>query len=287
MNRETGTESGGIGTAGPPDDDDHWPGGPWPDESGPDESWPQRQPAIPPRAVVAGLAADPRLPVWIRRGVISAIVFLPVYFWHGWRLALSAAALAAIVDTLYQAKTMALIPAAARVSSAQRRTSRRLLLARPFGYLAVHTRTIPGTASVLDHLVIGPGGVYAVDSQRWDRRLPVRTLASGKGTTTGQVMYHGPFSQKDRLNHAGWEAAQASRLLSQALGRDVPVKPVMVIYGPTVPWAVASLRGVDVLAGRSIGKYFRSRKRARKSGPLSWEEAGEIFAAAQQVLPYL
>lgn len=282
MNRETGTGPGRIGTAGPEDDEEPWAAAAWQDDS-----WPQAQQAVPARAIVAGLAADPRLPVWIRRAVITAIVFLPVCIWQGWRLGLTVAALAAIVDTLYQAKTMALIPAAARVSSAQRRTRRRLLLARPFGYLAIHTRTLPGTPSVLDHLVVGPGGVYAVDSQRWDRRLPVRTLASGRGTTSGQVLYHGPFSQKDRLAHASWEAAQASRLLSKALGREIQVKSAMIIYGPTVPWAVASLRGVDVLAGRSVGKYFRSRRRARKAGPLSWEEAGEIFAAAQQLFPYL
>ena len=58
-----------------------------------------------------------------------------------------------------------------------------------------------------------------------------------------------------------------------------------MIYGPTVPWAVASLRGVDVFAGRALIRYFQSRKRTRPAGPLSWEEAGEIFAAAQRVLP--
>lgn len=245
------------------------------------------QTAVPPRAIAAGLAADPRLPVWIRRGIVAAIIFLPFFLWRGWRLAVTLAALTAIVDTIYQARMMALIPAAARVSSAQRRTRRRLLFVRPFGYLAIHTRTIPGTRSVLDHLVIGPGGVYALDSQRWDRRLPVRAVASSKSTASGQSLYHGPISQKDRLAHASWEASQASRLLSRELGRDIPVKPAMVIYGPSIPWAVASLRGVDVFAGRSIGKYFRGRKRARKAGPLSWEEAGEIFAAAQQLLPYL
>jgi len=241
---------------------------------------------LPPRAVVAGLAADPRVPIWIRRAVICAVVFIPLMLWHGWRLALTAAVIVAIVDTIYQSRTMALIPAAARVSSAQRRTRRRLVLTRAFGYLAVHARGIPGTDSVIDHLVVGPGGVYAVDSERWDRRLPVRTVASGKDTTKGQMLYHGPFSQKDRLQHAHWEAEQASRLLSSELGRTVQVRPAMVIYGPTVPWTVASIRGVDVLSGRSVGMYFRSRKRARKIGPMTWEESGEIFAAAQQALPY-
>ncbi len=214
---------------------------------------------------------------------MALVVFLPVMFWQGWRLGLTFAALVAIIDTVYQARTMALIPAAARVSSAQRRTKRRLLLVRVFGYLSLHARGIPGTVSVIDHLVIGPGGVYALDSERWDRRLPVRTVASG--SAAGPVLYHGPFSQKDRLAHARWEAAQAARLLSSELGREITVRPAMVIYGPTVPWAVASLRGVDVFAGRAVARYFQSRKRKRQAGPLSWEEVGEIFAAAQRVLP--
>ncbi len=232
---------------------------------------------------MAGLAADPRLPYWIRRAVISVVVFLPVMFWQGWRLGVTFAAIVAIIDTIYQSKTMSLIPAAVRVSSAQRRTRRRLFLVRVSGYLAVHARGIPGTDSVIDHLVIGPGGVFALDSERWDRRLPVRTVASD--SAAGPVLYHGPFSQKERLSHARWEAAQAGRLLTNELGRQITVRPAMVIYGPMVPWAVATLRGVDVFAGRSVGRYFRSRKRTRVVGPLSWEEAGELYAAAQRVLP--
>ena len=238
---------------------------------------------VPSRAIVAGLAADPRLPIWIRRAIIALAVGLLVTLWKGWRLGLTAAAVFAIVDTLYHSKTMALIPAAARVSSAQRKTRRRLYLLRPFGYMAIHARPIPGSNSVIDHLIVGPGGVYALDSERWDRRLPVRTVASD--SAAGALLYHGPFSQKDRLAHAGWEAAQAARLLSEDLRQEITVRPAMVIYGPTVPWGVASLRGVDVFAGRKIGKYFRGRKRASQSATLRWEEAGTIFAAAERVLP--
>ncbi len=239
--------------------------------------------SVPARALMARLAADPRLPYWTRRAVISAVVFLPVMLWQGWRLGVTFAAVAAIIDTIYRSRTMSLIPASVRVSSAQRRTKRRLFLVRVSGYLAMHARVIPGTGSIIDHVVVGPGGVYALDSERWDRRLPVRTVASD--SAAGPVLYHGPFSQKDRLAHARWEAAQATRLLSIELGREVTVRPAMVIYGPAVPWAVATLRGVDVFAGRSVGRYFRSRKRTRRTGALSWEEAGEILAAAQRALP--
>jgi hypothetical protein len=237
---------------------------------------------------MAGVAADPRLPVWIRRAVMACIVATLITIWGGWRWGLTAAAVVAIVDTLYHSKTMSLIPAAARVTSAQRKTRRRLLLLRPWGYLAVNARALPGTDSVIDHLVIGPGGVFAVDSERWDRRLPIRTMASE--SAAGPILYHGPYSQKDRLAHARWEAATASQLLSADLRREVRVHPAMVIYGPTVPWAVATLRGVDVFAGGSVGKYFRGRSRAIRSrrssmNRLSWEEAGEIYASAQRTLP--
>jgi Nuclease-related domain len=265
------------------------------------ETGPERAPAGPaapapaPRDLPAsarpsttGLAADPRVPVWIRRAVMAIIVAIVVTIFGGWRWGLTAAAVVAIIDTIYQSKTMSLIPADARVTSAQRRTRRRLFLLRPSGYLAVHSRAIPGTDDVIDHLVIGPGGVFALDSERWDRRLPIRTVATK--SAAGAVLYHGPFSQKDRLAHARWEAAQASRLLSADLGYEISVHPAMVIYGPVIPWAVATLRGVDVFSGRDVRKYFRGRSRAARSGRsasrLTWEQAGAIFNAAQRALPY-
>jgi hypothetical protein len=235
------------------------------------------------RAIMAGLAADPRLPIWTRRAVLACLVMLVVTFWQNWRLGLTFAAVVAIVDTIYHSKTVSLIPAAARVSSAQRKTRRRLTVTRTAGYQALHSRAIPDSDSVIDHLVIGPGGVFALDSERWDRRLPIRTVASD--SAAGPVLYHGPFSQKNRLAHARWEAAQAASLLSAELGREVTVRPAMVIYGPTVPWGVARLRGVDVFAGRNVGRYFRSKKRTRAVGPLDWEDASEIVAAAERVLP--
>ncbi len=125
--------------------------------------------------------------------------------------------------------------------------------------------------------MIGPPGVFALDSERWDRRLPVRTAASGR-------LYHGPFGQEKRLEHAVWEAAQASSLLGASLGRPISVRPAMVIYGPTIPWTVASLRDVDVLAGRRLRKYFR--RQARQPGPrLDADQIRQIHAAAARALP--
>ena len=114
--------------------------------------------------------------------------------WQGWRLGVTAAALVAIADTVYRSRTRR-SSGGVRVTSAQRRTRRRLFLLRPAGYVALHRRAIPGSDSVIDHLVIGPAGVFALDSERWDRRLPVRNASAG-------LLYHGPFSQEERLVHA-------------------------------------------------------------------------------------
>ncbi|HTW03193.1 MAG TPA: nuclease-related domain-containing protein [Streptosporangiaceae bacterium] len=224
------------------------------------------------------MAGDPRLPIWIGRALMAAVVGIAVLVWQGWRLGLTAAALVAIIDTIYRSRTTSVIPAAIRVTSAQRRTQRRLFLLRPSGYVALHRRAIPGSDSVIDHLVIGPGGVFAVDSERWDRRLPVRSNSAG-------LLYHGPFSQKDRLKHASWEAAQATRLLSRALGEPITVRPAMAIYGPTIPWIVATLDGVDVFSGRRVGKYFRRQTRTSRGSRLDAGQVEDIHVAAATALP--
>ena len=228
--------------------------------------------------MLGGLADDPRLPIWIARAVMAIVAGVAITAWQGWRLGLTAAAFVAIADTIYRSRTTSVIPAGARLSSAQRRTGRRLFLLRPHGYVALRSRVVPGTDAVIDHLVIGPGGVFALDSERWDRRLPVRSV-------TGDLLYHGPFSQKARLEHARWEASQAAARLSNALGEKITVRPAMVIYGPTIPWIVASLNGVDVFSGKRLRKYFRRQARTRRVGPLDAEQVEDIHIAAAVALP--
>lgn len=230
------------------------------------------------RPIFPGLATDPRLPIWIARVLTATAAGVAVAIWQNWRLGLTAAAAVAILDIIYRSRTTSVIPADVRVTSAQRRTRRRLALLRGRGYVALNARVIPGSDSVIDHLVIGPPGVFALDSERWDRRLPVRTAASGR-------LYHGPFGQEERLEHAVWEAAQASSLLGASLGRPISVRPAMAIYGPTIPWTVASLREVDVLAGRRLRKYFRRQARAAAAPRLDADQISQIHAAAAKALP--
>lgn len=239
---------------------------------------PPRSPVRTSRPVLGGLADDPRLPIWILRVVLAVAAGVGFTVWLGWRFGLTAAAVVVIADTVYRSRTTSVVPAAVRVTFAQRRTKRRLGMLRTYGYLSLHRRAIPGSESVIDHLVVGPGGVFAIDSELWDRRLPIRSVSSG-------LLFHGPYSQKKRLEHARWEAARASALLSEELGRDIRARPAMVIYGPTVPWTVATLDGVDVFSGGRIRRYFARQTKISRGSRMDREQIQEIHDAAARILP--
>jgi Nuclease-related domain len=231
-----------------------------------------------PGTALASLMADPRMPIWIRRVVLAAAAGTVTGVLLDWRFGLTAAVVLAILDTVHRSRTTAVIPAAVRVTSAQRRTRRRLRRLSHGSYRTLHGRAVPGSNCIIDHLVIGPAGVFAVDSERWDRRLPVRA-------TQGGQLFHGPYSQTGRLKHAQLEAGEAARLISADLGGTIRVRPAMVIYGPTVPWTVARISGVDVFSGRRLRRYLRAQARASRAQRLERPDVQRIADAAERALP--
>ena len=223
------------------------------------------------------LRADPRWRVWIIRAVVSLIAFIAVSMWKDWRFGLTAAVIYACADTVYRSKTTGITPASVRVTSAQRSTARRLRVLRTAGYMALHARTIPGTESVIDHVVVGPSGVFTVDSQRMDKRLPVRAI--------GGMLFHGPNPQDEMIDHARFEAERAATAIANELGQPVRVRPAMVVYGPSVPWVIMRLKGVDVFDGRHVGTYFRKQSKATAGHHLDTAQVALVFAAASNALP--
>ncbi len=194
-----------------------------------------------------------------------------------WPVGLIVAGLVLSAGALFSYRISPAFSPTARASSARRRTRRRLARLGPAGYLSLHGRAIPGTGQVIDHLVVGPAGIYAVDSEVWDRRLPVRATRGGK-------LFHGPRDQAARLEHTRSEADQVARLIGAALGQPITARPAMVIYGPTVPWIVVRIGGVDVFCGRRLRKYLR-REAAGRSGYLDAGQIEAICEIAAQVLP--
>jgi hypothetical protein len=238
-----------------------------------------RQPGIGERrGNLSHLAANPRMRVWRWRLIVAAAVMAGFSLWISWKLGLTLAAVVIIADTIYRSRRG--YPGVIRMTAAQRRTRRQLGKLARAGYRAMHARPIPESKEQIDHLVVGPTGVFAIDSENWDKRMPVRTR---KGTQ----LWHGPKSMKDRLLHAQWEAQRAADMLSGEVGQPVSVRPVMAVYGPRIPWDVATIRDVDVFSGPRLRKYLRRRAKQADVRPLTDSEIEKIYEAANKAFPHL
>jgi hypothetical protein len=239
-----------------------------------------------PRVSIRDLPPDVQLGFLRTRAIIMVVVgAVAAALTRNWEIAVTLAVLAGIVDTVRRSRstTLALYMNGAKHPGARKQTRGQLTKMRREGYFTLDARAIPNSGEVIDHLVIGPTGVYAIDSERWDPKLPIRTI-------NGKRLYLGPESQKERLEHALWEASQASEILSAALGYEVAVRPALAIYGPKVPWDVATIRNVDVFTGPALGKYLKQRYRKRSQASegvpsLTREEIRTIHDTAARMLP--
>jgi hypothetical protein len=233
-----------------------------------------------PRVSVRDLPPDVQLRFWRLRATIMVVVgVLFAILTRSWEVALTLAILAGIIDTIYRSRNAALYVNGARFPGARRATSKQLRKMRREGYFSLDARPIPDSREFIDHLVVGPTGVYAIDSEKWNPKLPIRTW-------NGKKLYHGPESQKDRLEHAAWEASQASEILSGALGTEISVRPALAIYGPKIPWDITTIRNVDVFTGSALRKYLKRRSRMKEGVTrLTREEVRTIYETAARMLP--
>src|SRR5262249_28656741 len=225
------------------------------------------------------LRSDPRLRIWIARLVVALAIFAGFAIGLSWRVGLTAAIIYIAADSILRSKTTSAVPAGVRVTSAQRFTRRRLKVLQPSGYVALHARSIPGTKHVIDHVVVGPAGVFTIDSERLDRRLPIRAIDG--------MPYHGRTSMEERFDHAKHEAKHAATLIAAELGRRVRVRPVIVLYGPSISWLIMNVKGVDVFDGSRIGTYFRRQSKAAGEHRLNHSQIAMVLAAAANALPPL
>jgi Nuclease-related domain len=233
----------------------------------------------PRRQRILDLAMDPRMRYWRERLVIMVIAGVIFGILWGWIGGLTLAIVAGIAHAVWRSRTVGSIPPGIKLTRAQRITQRKLTGLQRAGYRSLSARPIPDSEDVIDHFVVGPTGIYAIDSEKWNRKLPIRTR-------NGKQLWLGPASQKPRLEHAKWEAGRASELLSARLGRDVTVRPALAIYGPHIPWDIAVIRDVDVFNGDRLRKYLKRRSKVREVSKLGREDIAEIFEAAEEVLPF-
>jgi hypothetical protein len=125
-------------------------------------------------------------------------------------------------------------------AAGERRTARLLGPLKRHGWAILHDLAVPGSRANIDHLVIGPGGVFVVDSKLYRGRL--RLDLSGR-------LWHGRYPLAPVLRAVSFEADQAAQVLTDP---DVVVVPVMAVHGAQVPWGKVVMDGVPVVPARRL-----------------------------------
>jgi hypothetical protein len=132
-----------------------------------------------------------------------------------------------------------------RGAAGERRTARLLGPLERRGWVVLHDLAVPGSAANIDHLAIGPGGVFVVDSKQYRGRL--RLDALGK-------LSHGRYPLAPTLGAASWEADQAALVLPDP---GVAVVPIVAVHGVQVPWGKVVTDGVRVVTARRLPSMLR------------------------------
>ena len=132
-----------------------------------------------------------------------------------------------------------------RGAAGERRTARLLGPLERHGWAVLHDLAVPGSRANLDHLVIGPGGVFVIDSKHYRGRLQLDP--SGR-------LWHGRYPLAPALRVVSFEADQAALVLTD---RDVVVVPVVAVHGAQVPWGKVVMDGVPIVPARRLPSMLR------------------------------
>ena len=123
----------------------------------------------------------------------------------------------------------------------------------PLGYTTLHDLRMPGSRANIDHLVIGPTGVFTVETKNYASRVEVKW---GSARCAGRSM-------TPVVNQANGQA----RAVSGVLG--LPVRPLVCVQGPGVSGSLfgkASAGGVRFCSGRRLVEVIKS-SRTTLTGP--------------------
>jgi Nuclease-related domain len=208
---------------------------------------------------------------WWRMGavVIAAVaggllIGLTVGAWLGWPMALVAG-----LATWWRLRFRPSVSASVwrRQAAMQRRAAGALQPLELEGYLVLHDLTLPAWPASLDHLVIGPTGVWVIQSWRRSRLPRLRRRGSpwrARAATGGTAP------------EVRWEAAAVADIL--AGGSLIPVRALLCAHGGTLPGVQRSVDGIQVTTLPQLADVVRH------GSPLTPDEVEQATSRALELL---
>lgn len=152
------------------------------------------------------------------------------------------------------------------------------------GFVVLHDRRKPGTKWNIDHVVVGPRGVYVVDAKNYKGRLEIRTTGSIFRPGPNCVFLNGRSLHK-RVDAMGWQVDTVTDACQELLdGTEAVIKPVLCFLGVELgltqqPMLVGPNSDVLVTWPR------RFVKDVGRDGPLSAEQVQQVARRIADRLP--
>lgn len=129
------------------------------------------------------------------------------------------------------------------------------------GYVVLHDRKIPGSKANIDHVAIGPGGVFVIETKRY----------KGEVTVKGDDLFIGGRKKTEFIEQTWREAVNVQTVLAEHMARlALNVVPVLCIHGSSVPWK--TVQGVRLVGPRGLKKLISKAK------PVLSEEDVQVLA---------
>lgn len=138
------------------------------------------------------------------------------------------------------------------------------------GFVVIHDRKIPGSPRNIDHIVIGPTGVFVIETKNVAGRLRIEG---------GDLRIGG--RRVAAVDEVLREAAAVSLALAPMLSpRNISVRPVICAHRADLPWFRREVRGVRIVSGRDLVRLIRG-----SDAVLSADEVLELSRLAVRNLP--
>jgi hypothetical protein len=153
----------------------------------------------------------------------------------------------------------------ARGAAGERHVARLLAPLDAHGWTVLHDLRVPRSTANIDHLVIGPPGVFVVDAKHY--RGPLYLSRDGG-------LWHGRHPLAAALSATRWEADKVHATLGAP---DIDVVPIVAVHGAAVPFGQVSIHGIPVVAAASLPGMLRALPPVLAPERVAWA-AGQLQA---------
>ena len=206
----------------------------------------------------------------LKAGIVVILLFAVLQGTWGTFLAAAMAGLAGVGIVAQQLVPRQSTRAWATGAEGEVRTAKFLDPLASEGFVVMHDLRIPMSMANIDHLVIGPTGVFVVETKNIAGTLKVR---GGDATIAGRRI--GVVDEVESELDAVWNAIGAT--LEE---RDLVLQPVICAHRAGLPWFRSRAAGIPIVSGRGLVRLIRGQPEV-----LSPDEVSDLREIAERRLP--